>query len=470
MKCKKCNYEISGMAKFCPQCGEKVDTERYCPNCGGQLREGAKFCGLCGYNIAKGEVVDGSENVEDPYSTAIAQNIAKVKDDASAPAPLYVTEVAVSDEEEKKTSRATAFKTMILLTFIIFFFPICTVSCAGQKITSPNAYEIAYNFGLNQTQMETLDLTIADVASPLMGIVLIVMAVGLLGRGTLVHTVQAAIAFICMLLLKHNDKTMSLSEVGVDIEFTMWYNLALVTLFLAVTAFLWGPRILSKYKNLVRLDKFLSLAILVTIIVAVVLNPDIFTGIGAAIYNHNESEITLDIPEVPDYDEGKAVESTTENIVYNNQIISQESAENNLVLKPGDFAYVVNCKESITLREEPFTSAGEICQMPLFSAVTYLGEAENGFYEVEYYGLIGYALASYLDYYEPQIYTGVTCRVVNCKESIMLRTSPSTKATEICQIPLGTVVDYIEPAANNFYLVSYSGHIGYALADYLEIQ
>ena len=132
--------------------------------------------------------------------------------------------------------------------------------------------------------------------------------------------------------------------------------------------------------------------------------------------------------------------------------------------------YVVNCNESITLRTSPSTQAAEICQIPLGAAVSFISGAENGFYEISYLGNTGYALASYLSYEQPlqQQTTYQTMRVVNCNESITLRTSPSTQAAEICQIPLGAVVSYIEPAANGFYRVTYLGQTGYVLASYLE--
>lgn len=131
--------------------------------------------------------------------------------------------------------------------------------------------------------------------------------------------------------------------------------------------------------------------------------------------------------------------------------------------------YVVNCNESITLRTSPSTEAAEICQIPLGAAVSFISGAENGFYEISYLGNTGYALASYLSYEQPLEQTMYqTMRVVNCNESITLRTSPSTQAAEICQIPLGAVVSYIEPAANGFYRVTYLGQTGYALASYLE--
>lgn len=60
---------------------------------------------------------------------------------------------------------------------------------------------------------------------------------------------------------------------------------------------------------------------------------------------------------------------------------------------------VVNCKESITLRPAPDVDSGEICQIPLGSTVSFVANAENGFYEIYYMGNHGYALAAYL---EPQ--------------------------------------------------------------------
>nr|WP_295269742.1 SH3 domain-containing protein [uncultured Blautia sp.] len=48
--------------------------------------------------------------------------------------------------------------------------------------------------------------------------------------------------------------------------------------------------------------------------------------------------------------------------------------------------YVVNCKQSITLRPGPDVSSGEICQIPLGAAVSYIESAENGFYKINYNG------------------------------------------------------------------------------------
>lgn len=57
---------------------------------------------------------------------------------------------------------------------------------------------------------------------------------------------------------------------------------------------------------------------------------------------------------------------------------------------------VVNCKEYITLREEPSTSAAALDRIPLSACVDELSEAENGFMQVSYRGKTGYALGKYL--------------------------------------------------------------------------
>lgn len=131
--------------------------------------------------------------------------------------------------------------------------------------------------------------------------------------------------------------------------------------------------------------------------------------------------------------------------------------------------WVVNCNQSITLRKIPSVDGPEICQMPLGAAVTFISRADNGFYCVEYNGQTGYALASYLsaDAYYGGYNANTRCQVVNCRESITLRTSPSVYASEICQMPLGMYVDYLGFAGNGFYKVEYNGMIGYALASYL---
>lgn len=140
--------------------------------------------------------------------------------------------------------------------------------------------------------------------------------------------------------------------------------------------------------------------------------------------------------------------------------------------------YVVNCNEYISLRSAPDTNASALCNIPLGASVSCISTADNGFLKVIYNGVTGYALASYLsqdpgahvDPYDSAPLTGfyATCYVVNCQESITLRTSPDSGSVGYCQIPLGAAVSFIKNASNGFYKVIYNGQTGYALASYLS--
>ena len=46
--CPKCGAPLAPGAKFCPECGEKLSTQRHCTECGAALPANAKFCGECG--------------------------------------------------------------------------------------------------------------------------------------------------------------------------------------------------------------------------------------------------------------------------------------------------------------------------------------------------------------------------------------------------------------------------------------
>lgn len=162
----------------------------------------------------------------------------------------------------------------------------------------------------------------------------------------------------------------------------------------------------------------------------------------------------------------------------------QDAAEREAELTAADNVqystyYVVNCKESISLRESPSVDSAAIMQIPFGAAVSVIEVAENGFYKVVYDGRTGYALASYLSTTRQSTpvqsndtpstdVTYETMYVVNCNEWITLRTSPSTSASEITKIPLGASVSYIESAPDGFYKIAYMGKTGYALASYLS--
>lgn len=49
--CAACGAEVSNKSKFCPECGEKLNTKSFCPECGEEVSAGAKFCPSCGNKL-----------------------------------------------------------------------------------------------------------------------------------------------------------------------------------------------------------------------------------------------------------------------------------------------------------------------------------------------------------------------------------------------------------------------------------
>ena len=137
-------------------------------------------------------------------------------------------------------------------------------------------------------------------------------------------------------------------------------------------------------------------------------------------------------------------------------------AENNVVAT----YIVVNCRQSITLRVTPSVYADELAQIPLGQAVGFIEDIGNGFYKINYDGLVGFALAEYLS---PQK-SARTATVVNCRQSITLREEATTYARELVQIPLGAHVKYLGVETNSFYKVEYRGMVGFVLKTYIELN
>jgi len=132
--------------------------------------------------------------------------------------------------------------------------------------------------------------------------------------------------------------------------------------------------------------------------------------------------------------------------------------------------YVVECNESITLRDRPSVNGRELAQIPLGQAVGFIENVGNGFYKINYDGLVGYALAEYLSADRSGV-AGIFGRVVNCRISITLREYPSVEAPEIMQIPLGERVSlYPYEETDDFYCVGYRGAKGYVLKTYIRVD
>ena len=99
---------------------------------------------------------------------------------------------------------------------------------------------------------------------------------------------------------------------------------------------------------------------------------------------------------IPEFDENIFSQTEKDNInfleakyeLYGGSSVTETYDEN--------ISYVINCEDSTTLWEEPDISSAELCQIPLGAAVNVLQGAPNGFVQVDYNGMTGFCLGSYL--------------------------------------------------------------------------
>ena len=54
-KCLKCGTEVAPTAKFCGECGTKIERKKYCLECGTEVKPEQKFCTECGVRLIESE-------------------------------------------------------------------------------------------------------------------------------------------------------------------------------------------------------------------------------------------------------------------------------------------------------------------------------------------------------------------------------------------------------------------------------
>ena len=261
MKCKYCKVDLDEGQKYCPNCGEKV-------------------------------VINNDMNTDSVPLKDIIHNSDIDKEDMNEQM-FQSDESILSNKKIKKIQRRVGFKTVLIVAFIAFFFPYCTVSCGNQNITTPTGYEMTYNFGLSLEQLHALEIDTNQLADPIIAVVLVVMFCGILISGNIVNTLQSIIAFGLLILFNYY-RLEEMRNGGLQVEIRFGYWLALIALLLGATASFWSTWFLNKVERIVRRgnshierSSFYNIANIITsillaivVLIAIVTNSGMIQGIS----------------------------------------------------------------------------------------------------------------------------------------------------------------------------------------------
>lgn len=155
-------------------------------------------------------------------------------------------------------------------------------------------------------------------------------------------------------------------------------------------------------------------------------------------------------------------------------LLASASAEPNMYAyeREGGFSFLTvdGCSEWVSLRKEPSTKSDRILKIPLGAMVWSLGEAENGFWKVNYAGKSGYVLRKYLHERREEYHT--TMYAADCREWVSLRKGADTATERLDKIPLNRSVLAMcygfVGEKKNMVRAQYGGREGFVNADYLS--
>ena len=86
MKCTNCHSEFSDSAKFCPECGTKVNNVKYCSQCGMKLQPNVKYCPQCGVHIEDHVRIETPNSVTET-NTKTDKQFTKLEDEVTLSSP-----------------------------------------------------------------------------------------------------------------------------------------------------------------------------------------------------------------------------------------------------------------------------------------------------------------------------------------------------------------------------------------------
>ncbi|MEG0750376.1 MAG: zinc ribbon domain-containing protein [Oscillospiraceae bacterium] len=215
----------------------------YCINCGAKLQDDMKFCDECGVKVktsvseqikAKGDLAPTRLAVSTERSEASPQNDVGVQ--KTVVPKMASHNDADKDRDSKGLTLARIIRIIAVVCLICFFIPMCTVSCDGELLAEPSAWQISTDSVKNA---DGSDISSENLDSmPWLLVVLMTTGISFFAITTYMdkndNPLLSVIGFLCgvtgfILLSVANGKITSYCEdYGADVTFNMIFYISLI--------------------------------------------------------------------------------------------------------------------------------------------------------------------------------------------------------------------------------------------------
>ena len=138
MNCKNCNAEFADDAKFCPQCGARVDGKTECRFCGREIEENAVFCMYCGRRLDGKSVCKKCGNVFEGNfcpNCGAAVNLSAAASGYSPAAMNASASAAIAVDERRAAARMRANHVMAVIKQSLLYGALCVLFICSFFVT-----------------------------------------------------------------------------------------------------------------------------------------------------------------------------------------------------------------------------------------------------------------------------------------------------------------------------------------------
>lgn len=138
MNCKNCNAEFAADAKFCPQCGARVDGKTECRFCGREIEENAVFCMYCGRRLDGKSVCKKCGNVFEGNfcpNCGAAVNLSAAASGYSPAAMNASASAAIAVDERRAAARMRANHVMAVIKQSLLYGALCVLFICSFFVT-----------------------------------------------------------------------------------------------------------------------------------------------------------------------------------------------------------------------------------------------------------------------------------------------------------------------------------------------